>query len=81
MIKKLLAGFCVAAVLLAGCNKSIIDYQYKFDVAIIEMPGGTVERIDIATWNDYEGEQIQVIAKDGTVYLVSSVNCVLMKEV
>ena len=34
----------------------------------------------IKTWTDYDdGEQIQVVAEDGTVYLTSSYRCDLIK--
>lgn len=63
-----------------GCNKALIDTTYKFDRAIIEMPGGDVVEVEIRSWKDYDGEQIQIIAEDGTVYLVNSVNCVLIQD-
>lgn len=64
----------------AGCNQTLIDTVYKFDRAIIEMPGGEVIEVEISQWGDYDGEQIQIIAKDGTVYLVNSNNCVLIRD-
>jgi hypothetical protein len=67
-------------VLCTGCNQTIIDLNYKFDRAIIEMPGGEVVEIELKEWGDYDGEQLQLIAKDGTVYLVSSNNCVLIND-
>ena len=63
-----------------GCNQALFDTVYKFDRAIIEMPGGDVIEVEIQQWGDYEGEQIQIIAKDGTVYLVNSDNCVLIRD-
>ena len=66
---------------LSSCgNKDMLDTNYTFDRAIIKMPDGTVEEVEIEQWGDYEGEQIQIIAKDGTIYLVNSVNCVLIKD-
>jgi hypothetical protein len=65
---------------LAGCNQTVFDTVYKFDRAIIEMPGGEVIEVEISQWGDYDGEQLQIIAKDGTVYLVSSNNCVLIRD-
>lgn len=60
-------------------NKSWIDTQYRFTKAYITT-GDKVIEVDIKKWNDYEGEQIQIISKDGTVYLVSSFNTVLVSE-
>jgi hypothetical protein len=66
--------------LFTGCNQTVFDTVYKFDRAIIEMPGGEVIEVEIQQWGDYDGEQLQIIAKDGTVYLVSSNNCVLIRD-
>ena len=66
---------------LASCNKQILDTTYAFDYALVQFPDGTCEKIEIKTWTDYEdGEQIQITSKDGTTYLVNSVNCILVSE-
>ena len=67
---------------LTACgNMDMFDTVYTYDYAIISFPDGTSDKIEIKQWTDYEdGEQIQITAKDGTVYLVSSFNCVLVRE-
>lgn len=60
-------------------NKTKIDLQYTYNKAITSINGEKIE-IDIDTWADYEGEQLQIISKDGKVYLVSSFNTILIKE-
>lgn len=60
-------------------NKTPLDLQYKYTKAITSINGERLE-IDIDTWSDYEGEQLQIISKDGKVYLVSSFNTILIKE-
>ena len=71
----------VILISLTGCgNKDIWDFNYTFDKAIIKMPDGNILELEIKYWNDYDGEQIQVVDKNGNIYLVSSVNCVLIKE-
>ena len=72
----------IALFMLSGCgNMDMIDTNYTFDYAIVEFPDGDVRTIEISKWTDYEdGEQIQITAKDGTVYLVSSFNCVLVRD-
>lgn len=75
---------CVS--LLCGCSSAtgfgtydFIDSNYNFSEAIIKMPDGSVVNVEIKCWADSEdGEQITITAKDGTVYLVNSVNCVLV---
>lgn len=82
MKKKLL--IVLAAVMLfmfAGCgNKDYIDTVRTYDRAIINLQNGESVEVEIKKWKDYDGEQIQIIAKDGTVYLVSSYNCTLIKD-
>lgn len=81
-LKIVLLGIIILGglVLLTGCNKQIIDTKYTFDRAIVVLNDGTRMEIEIAKWNDYDGEQIQIIGKDGKVYLVSSYNTILIKD-
>lgn len=60
-------------------NKDAFDFNYTFDKAIVWIGEEKIE-LDIESWKDYEGEQIQVKAADGKVYLVSSLNTVLIGE-
>ena len=70
----------IMSVVLAGCNKTIVDLTYKFDRAIIKLPNGEVIEGQISTWTDYEdGDQIQVKI-NGKTYLVHSSNIVLISE-
>lgn len=68
------------SIVLTSCNQQIIDTNYTFDRAIVTMNDGTRMEIEIKQWNDYEGEQLQIIGKDGKVYLVSSYNTILIKD-
>lgn len=85
---KRIIGLILAVVLvvslllaLASCgNKQIFDTTYQFDYALVQFPDGTCEKIEIKKWDDYDGEQIQITSKDGTTYLVNSVNCILVSE-
>ena len=85
MKKKIITLLIVLMILFAttmtvGCNRQVFDFNLKFDYALVEFPGGEVQKIHIHKWKDYEGEQIQLISTDGTVYLVSSINTILIKE-
>lgn len=62
-----------------GCNRTVMDLNYEFNKANIKLQTGEVISINVKSWKDYEGEQLQIIAEDGTVYLVSSINCDLIK--
>lgn len=67
-----LAVLAMAMVAFTSCNKDMFDTNYTFDEAIIETGEGVIT-VDIKQWTDYEdGDQIQITAKDGTVYLVHS---------
>lgn len=82
-MKKIIAITILVCTLLTlvGCNYQMFDTNYKFDYAYISYGDGTVEKVDVASWRDFEdGDQIQVTATDGSVYLVHSSNCVLVKE-
>ena len=62
-----------------GGNKMYYDSNY-FDTAIIDLHNEIIT-IEIASWTDFEdGEQLQIKAKDGTVYLTSSYNCTLIQH-
>lgn len=60
-------------------NKDAFDFNYTFDKAIVYIGGEKME-LDIESWKDYEGEQIQIKAADGKVYLVSSLNTILIGD-
>ena len=60
-------------------NKDAFDLNYSFDKAIIWVGEEKIE-LDIKSWKDYEGDQIQIKAADGKVYLVSSLNTILIGE-
>lgn len=83
-MKKIITLTLVLALLvtmLTGCgNMDLWDTNYTFDRAIIKMPNGEVLEVENKQWCDYEGEQVQIIAKDGTVYLVSTYNCILIND-
>lgn len=68
--------------LFTGCgyNRQIVDLNYEYDTAIIDMFDGTTKTIKIKKWRDYEGEQIQITDENGDVWLVSSINCHLINE-
>ena len=68
------------ALTLSGCNREILDMNLEFNRALVKWPDGTVKELNIRKWRDYEGEQIQVKAMDGKVYLISSLNAVLIRD-
>ena len=79
MKKKFLALAVICTLLLTGCNRQIVDVNYKFDRAIISLPDGEIIEGKIDSWRDYEGDQIQVKI-DGKTYLVHSTDIVLIKD-
>ena len=75
----ILCSFAFAMVL-SGCNKQIIDLQYQFNYAIIELPNGEIVEGRVELWNDYdESDQLQVKI-NGIYYLVHSTDVVLMSK-
>ena len=84
-MKKKVLGIMLAVTIvggLTGCgNKDLFDTNYTFDRAIIALPNGEYIEVEIDKWTDYEdGDQLQIIAKDGTVYLTSTLNCTLIND-
>ena len=72
----LVAGLLV----LAGCNKQMVDLTYSYEYAIIGLPNGEVVEGKVSSWTDYEdGDQIQVKI-EGKTYLVHSSNVVLISK-
>lgn len=76
-MKKLLL---IALLFLTGCNAQIIDLNYKFNRAYIELPDGTVE-VEVLTWKDYEdSDMVQVTAVDGTIYYTHGSKIILIND-
>lgn len=81
LIALCLAVLTLAAVLvLAGCNKQVVDLTYSYERAIIALPNGEIVEGKVTSWTDFEdGDQIQVKI-DGKTYLVHSSNIVLISD-
>ena len=84
-MKKWIAAICALALLLtvliiAGCNKQMVDLTYSYEYAIIALPNGEVVEGKVSSWTDFEdGDQIQVKI-GGKTYLVHSSNVVLISD-
>lgn len=61
---------------ISGCNYQMLDFNYTFTKAYVKI-GDEWKDLEIIRWCDYEGEQLQLTLKDGTVMVVSSINCIL----
>lgn len=81
MKKKLIIGMILISMLLfTGCgNKQIFDTQWTFTKAKIYF-GGEIIEIEIDKWVDYDDTTIQLIDKNGKVYLTDIKNVILMNE-
>ena len=81
MIAVLLALVVIlSTVILAGCNKQMVDLTYSYEYAIIGLPNGEVVEGKVSSWTDFEdGDQIQVKI-EGKTYLVHSANIVLISD-
>ena len=70
----------LGTMVLAGCNKQMVDLTYSYEYAIIGLPNGEVVEGKVTSWTDFEdGDQIQVKI-DGKTYLVHSSNVVLISD-
>ena len=82
-MKKVLCGLLIGGlgVLAVGCgNQQLLDTEYTYNKAIIGFPDGSVKEVEVKKWNDYDDSSIQIIGKDGKVYLTDLKNVVLLKE-
>jgi len=69
-----------ALLVMAGCNKQMVDLTYSYERAILCLPNGEVIEGKVSSWTDFEdGDQIQVKI-DGKTYLVHSSNIVLISD-
>lgn len=76
----LAAVLLIGAVVLAGCNKQLVDLTYSYEYAIIALPNGEIVEGKVSSWTDFEdGDQLQVKI-DGKTYLVHSSNVVLISD-
>lgn len=67
-------------IVLTGCgNQQIFDTNYSFNKAIV-FNENTACIIKISSWNDYDGEQLQLKLSDGTVILTSSFDTKLIND-
>lgn len=75
--KLLLMLLCITSLSLVGCNKQIMDFDYKFEKVHIYETNSCYE---IKSWKDYEGEQLQLDIKDYGKVLISNLDCFLVKD-
>ena len=76
----LAAVLLIGAMVLAGCNKQLVDMTYSYEYAIIALPNGEIVEGKVTSWTDFEdGDQLQ-IKIDGKTYLVHSSNVVLISD-
>ena len=67
-------------VLMSGCNKQMVDFNYKFDKAYISLPNGQCVEGKIDSWTDFEdGDQIQ-LKINGKTYLTHISNVVMVND-
>lgn len=79
LVAILVVAFLIGSVLTACGNKQLLDFNQKFEYAYVRWPDGTAEKLELKSWKDYDGEQIQITTDEGT-YLFHSANCVLAHE-
>ena len=76
----LAAVLLIGVLILAGCNKQLVDLTYSYERAVLSLPNGEVIEGKVSSWTDFEdGDQIQVRI-EGKTYLVHSSNIVLISD-
>jgi len=77
----LVAVLCV--VLFSGCgyNKQIIDFNYKYNYAIISLMNGELVEGPISSWNDYDNsDMVQITFTDGNIYYTHGSNVLMIYD-
>ena len=69
----------LAVTVLTGCNQQVMDVKLKFNKAII-FHGDTATIVEVKYWDDYDGEQLQLITPDGLVIVTSSYDTKLIND-
>ena len=76
-MKKLLL---IALLFLTGCNAQIIDLNYKFNHAYIELPDDTI-KVEVLSWKDYEdSDMVQITTVDGIIYYTHGSKVILINN-
>lgn len=75
-IMAVIAIIVIIMMCLTACNKTLIDTKYKFEKAHIRINDVWLD-VNVKSWYDYDGEQIQLILTDGTVMIIHSRDCIL----
>lgn len=66
--------------LLTGCgNKTLFDTKWTYKQAKIFLGDETI-LVDVKSWTDYDDTSVQIITKDGQVYLTDLKNVILMGD-
>ena len=81
MKKKLIVGMILTSMLLfTGCgNRQVFDTNWTFTKAKIYFAGEVIE-IELEKWSDYDDTTIQLVDKNGKVYLTDIKNVILTNE-
>lgn len=77
-MRKILAVLLVL-LCLTGCNYRVLDLQYNYKYAIIELPNGEIVEGEIQSWSDSESDSV-CIRVNGIDYYTSTNKAVLMSE-
>ncbi len=75
----LFGGLALSTLTGCNCNYSLVEFKYDFNKAII-INGNKVTIVEIEKWSDYEGEQLQLITKDGLILVTSSFDTKLVND-
>jgi len=74
--------FVIAIIFLSGCsngNHVIFSRTGQFDYALVHN-GINMMKIELEKWSEYGDGKLQLWSTDGKVYLVNSVNTILVKD-
>ena len=80
-MKKILCVILIIALALVmvGCNKTVIDVKYHFNYAYVSLPDGSSVEGAVKAWDDYDdSDMMQVTFTDGRTFYTHASNIVLV---
>jgi len=82
-MKKIISIILITVIILAftscSSNRKLIS-NGEYNKAVIRFPDGSIVEVEIKNWTLLDNDELVIISKDGTKYLVNSVNCILIRS-
>ena len=81
-MKKIIAVMMLVGMMIVGtaCNYDVVDMNYGFDYAYVQLPNGECVEGPVDHWTDYDDSDMIQVVINGDYYYTHSINVVLVKR-